>query len=210
MSLLWEDMDKMCIDGSYMCFSSITFLQKQSYVEAFWLNKEGEWMLYLKMGLGQGTTDIFYLLYIHDDSRTLPSPSLRKWVVLCLSQFENSCFTYSTSKNAWLIEKSQKWQWFIHLMLFISLYNLTLYFWKNRCIKTKENNRESRCAPCTQLTLETHMPTYCSVMTYCVLLDHKHPWNVLSHMNTGHIAFFCSSLAQGDLLCAMVVGDSLF
>lgn len=27
-------MEKMCIDGSSMCLSSITFLQKQSYVEA--------------------------------------------------------------------------------------------------------------------------------------------------------------------------------
>lgn len=35
-------------------------------------------MLYLEMGLGQGTTDIFDLLYIHADSCTPPSPSLQK------------------------------------------------------------------------------------------------------------------------------------
>ena len=35
-------------------------------------------MLYLNMGLGQGTTDIFYLLCIHADSCTPSSPSLQK------------------------------------------------------------------------------------------------------------------------------------
>lgn len=48
----------MYINGSYIYFSSITFLQKQSYVEAHLLNKQGEGMLYLKMGLGQETTDL--------------------------------------------------------------------------------------------------------------------------------------------------------